>query len=109
MADRWFCPDCEVSLEHIEPDMDNIFMGNIIKCLKDNGVCIIGTPNITAKKFSDEYSGIQHINLKSHNDLKQLMEKYFMNVFMFSMNDEVVHTGYAAMSHYLFGMGVGKK
>ena len=30
-------------------------------------------------------------------------------VFMFSMNDEVVHTGYHKMAHYLFGLCTGKK
>jgi hypothetical protein len=28
---------------------------------------------------------------------------------MFSMNDEVVHTGYAAMSHYNLALCCGKK
>jgi len=37
------------------------------------------------------------------------MDKYFENSFIFSMNDEVVHTGYEPMAHYLFGMGVGLK
>jgi len=28
------------------------------------------------------------------------MQRFFHNMFMFSMNDEVVHTGYHAMAHY---------
>jgi hypothetical protein len=32
---------------------------------------------------------------------------YFRNVFMFGMNDEVVHTGYGPMCHYLWMVGVG--
>jgi hypothetical protein len=35
------------------------------------------------------------------------MTRYFQNVFVFSMNDEVVHTGFSPMAHYLFAMGVG--
>src|SRR5262249_34885242 len=31
----------------------------------------------------------------------------FDNVFMFGMNDEVVHTGYAPMCHYLWSLAVG--
>lgn len=95
-------------LEHIESKNDDNFISNICKSLKSEGVCIIGIPNIEAEKFSDKYSGIQHINLKSHIQLKELMKKYFKNVFMFSMNDEIVHTGYPPMAHYLFAMGVGK-
>lgn len=96
-------------IEHIDPSQDEIFMKNICKSLKEDGICIIGTPNITAEKFSDDYSGIQHINLKSNEDLKNLMKHYFKNVLMFSMNDEIIHTGYPPMAHYLFAIGIGKK
>jgi hypothetical protein len=37
-------------------------------------------------------------------DLKATMSRNFHNVFMFSMNDEVVHTGYHKMAHYLFAV-----
>ena len=29
-------------------------------------------------------------------ELRALMQRYFNNVFMFGMNDEVLHTGYRA-------------
>ena len=34
---------------------------------------------------------------------------YFNNIYMFSMNDEMVHTGYDAMSHYIFALACNKK
>lgn len=37
------------------------------------------------------------------------MGSYFENVIIFSMNDEVVHTGFTPMAHYLLGVGTGKK
>ena len=37
------------------------------------------------------------------------MARYFHNVFVFSMNGEIIHTGYYRMAHYLFGMGIGLK
>ena len=52
---------------------------------------------------------MQHINLKSSKSLRGLMEKYFENVFMFGMNDEVVHTGYAPMCQYLWAVGAGPR
>lgn len=45
----------------------------------------------------------------SYDRLKKLMSDYFYTVFMFGMNDEVVHTGYLPMAHYLFAVGVGTK
>jgi hypothetical protein len=35
-------------------------------------------------------------------ELKALAEKYFQNVFIFSMNNKVVHAGYQLMAQYLF-------
>ena len=37
------------------------------------------------------------------------MERHFHNVFMFAMNDEVVHTGYHKMAHYLFALACERK
>jgi len=34
---------------------------------------------------------------------------YFANVFIFSMNDEVVHTGFGKMSHYNIALCCGPR
>jgi len=96
-------------LEHLEPQNEEKFLNNIVKCLKPNGVLITGTPNITAAQYATPRSQVQHINLKSFSSLRGLMEKYFENVFMFGMNDEVLHTGYGPMCHYIWSIGVGLK
>ena len=46
-------------------------------------------------------------NLKTMAELRELMGRYFHNVFMFGMNDEVLHTGHAPMCHYLWAVAVG--
>lgn len=94
-------------IEHVEPAQEVTFMENIVGCLKPNGVLITGTPNITASQYATPRSQVQHINLKSMETLRQLTERYFENVFMFGMNDEVVHTGYPSMCHYIWSLGVG--
>ncbi|MBI1910251.1 MAG: class I SAM-dependent methyltransferase [Deltaproteobacteria bacterium] len=96
-------------IEHLDAPLEKRFMNNSIRCLKNDGVYIIGTPNITANRYATKRSRIQHINLKGHKELKALLDKYFANVFLFSMNDEVLHTGYYPMGHYLFAVGVGVK
>lgn len=94
-------------IEHLEPKKEKTFLSNIIKCLAPDGVLIIGTPNIAASRYATERSKVQHINLKSMQRLRKSMENYFDNVFMLGMNDEVLHTGYAPMCHYLWGIGAG--
>src|SRR3990167_4003487 len=94
-------------IEHLEPIKEAIFFENIVSCLKPQGVLITGTPNITASQYATPRSQVQHINLKSIQTLRELNEKYFENVFMFGMNDEVIHTGYAPMCHYIWSIAVG--
>lgn len=96
-------------LEHVDPDKEAGFMGNMLACLPDDGVMITGTPNVSASSYASPCSAVQHINLKSMQSLRELMERYFENVFMFGMNDEVLHTGYGPMSHYLWSVAAGLK
>src|SRR5438045_4123498 len=37
------------------------------------------------------------------------VDPVFENGFLFSMNDEVVHTGFHPMAHYLFALCAGRK
>ena len=94
-------------IEHLEPENEDVFMRRILKCLHPDGVLVTGTPNVTASPYASPRSEAQHINLKSMKTLREMTEKYCKNVFMFGMNDEVMHTGYAPMCHYIWSLGVG--
>lgn len=104
--------DAAVSLdvmEHIPPKLERNYMNNICLSLKPEAVCIIGTPNVTANLYACKNSSDGHINLKSRDSLLKTLFEFFSNVFIFSMNDEIVHTGFYPMAHYLMGVGVGLK
>lgn len=88
-------------LEHIPKDDENVFMKNICGSLAEDGSVIIGMPSLESQVYASEPSKIGHVNCKTAPDLKALMEIHFKNVFLFSMNDEVLHTGFHPMSHYL--------
>jgi len=96
-------------IEHIPSNLENNYMKNIVDSLKKDGIFLIGTPNITASEYASEGSKAGHINLKSADSLKLLLANYFENSFIFSMNDEIVHTGFYPMANYILGMGVGIK
>ena len=87
--------------EHIDPKDEGKFLSNICKSLNPNGVVIIGTPSIESQAFASPESIEGHVNCKTGKAFKALMAKYFDHVFLFSMNDEVVHTGFSKMAHYL--------
>lgn len=96
-------------IEHIPKEREHLYFKNISDSLSSKGVLIVGTPNVTANKYASEASKEGHINLKSQKELKENLLEYYENVFMFSMNDEVLHTGFAPMAHYILGMAVGPK
>jgi 2-polyprenyl-3-methyl-5-hydroxy-6-metoxy-1,4-benzoquinol methylase len=96
-------------LEHISPDNEDTFLRNAFASLTEHGVVIIGMPSIESQLYASPTSQAGHVNCKSMPELKKTMQKYFHNVFMFSMNDEVVHTGYFTMAHYLFAVCAGRK
>ena len=96
-------------LEHIERKDEDRFMTNVVHSLNDDGVLIVGSPSIQSQTYASPPSKAGHVNCKDGVELKTLMLEYFANVFLFSMNDEVVHTGFSPMAHYLFAMGVGVK
>jgi len=96
-------------IEHIEPANECSFLTNIVKSLKPEGFLVIGTPNVSADQYASPYSREGHINLKSAETLKISLGNFFHHVFIFSMNDEMVHTGYYPMAHYLFALGVDQK
>ena len=96
-------------IEHIDPKDEDRFMTNLVDSLTPNGVAVIGAPSLESQVYAIASSKAGHVNCKSGADYKAFMEKFFHNVFLFSMNDETVHTGYTKMAHYLIAVCCGKK
>ena len=87
-------------LEHIPEKKEKVFLKNILKSLKKEGILIIGIPSLEFQAFSRPKHISGHINCKTSSELKKTLNNYFHNVIIFSMNDEMVHTGFEKMSCY---------
>jgi len=96
-------------LEHITPRNEARFLRNMVGSLSARGTMIIGMPSLESQPYASPMSKEGHVNCKTMPDLKAAMQRFFHNVYMFSMNDEVVHTGYHKMAHYLLALCCGKK
>lgn len=92
--------------EHINPESEGRFLQNVVGSLREGGVLILGMPSLESQHFASEGSRAGHVNCKSGEEFRQCMKAFFEHVFMFSMNDEVVHTGFMPMAHYLFAVCV---
>ena len=96
-------------IEHIQRTEEHFYLQNLKESLTDDGVLIIGSPSLESQAYASPPSKEGHVNCKSGEELKALLGNYFENVFLFSMNDEVVHTGFTPMAHYLFAVCCQKK
>lgn len=100
---------CDV-FEHISPRDETSFLENAVSSLKDTGSMIIGIPSLESQDLIEpDKRDPGHVNCKSGPELKSSIEGFFHNVFLFSMNDEIVHTGHHKMAHYLFCLACNPK
>lgn len=91
-------------LEHIPPEAEDRFLANIVASLAPTGVAIIGMPSLESQAHASAQSRAGHVNCKTGAALRETLARHFHSVFVFSMNDEVVHTGFQPMAHYLLAL-----
>lgn len=96
-------------IEHIPTAQEARFVGNLAASLQPHGVCLLGSPSLESQAYASAPSKAGHVNCKNAAGLRALLARCFHNVFVFSMNDEVVHTGFPPLAHYLWALGCGRK
>ena len=96
-------------IEHILPANVGAFWGRLAGCLAYDGIAVVGTPNVTSDQYAGPVTRAGHVNLYSGERLESEMKEHFHHAFMFGANDEVVHTGFLPMAHYLIAVGCRKR
>jgi 2-polyprenyl-3-methyl-5-hydroxy-6-metoxy-1,4-benzoquinol methylase len=96
-------------LEHIPQQHEDAFLANTCASLAPDAELIIGMPSLQSQAYASPLSKAGHVNCKEGPQLRALMQRYFRHVFLFSMNDEVVHTGFHPMAQYLFAICAGMR
>jgi len=93
-------------LEHIRPGVDETkFLDNCVASLaKKGGIAVFGSPSLESQKYASPISIAGHVNCYSGQDLKARLSQWFRVVLIFSMNDEMVHTGFDKMANYLLAV-----
>lgn len=94
-------------LEHVNPSDEALALGHIVDSLQPDGACIIGMPSLESQAYASPISKAGHVNCKTGDDLRLAAKRYFRNAFLFGMNDEVLHTGFSPMCHYIFVLCTG--
>lgn len=96
-------------VEHIYQRNEDEYFKTVIINMNTTSVFIIGTPNIECSKFANQEIAGAHVNMYSGEQLRNVLNKYFNNVFLFTQNDEMIHTGFNPTANYLIGLCCNKK
>jgi 2-polyprenyl-3-methyl-5-hydroxy-6-metoxy-1,4-benzoquinol methylase len=92
-------------IEHIFPRNAADFLGGMAASLEADGVAIIGTPSEPGQRYASEVSRAGHVNVYSGERMEAELREHFEHAFIFAANDEMVHTGFFPMAHYIIGVG----
>jgi len=89
-------------IEHLNDDETIKLLSKLASLTDDYGFVVIGTPSYYSWNYQSPLSQASHIKCYDLPDLVSIVEKYFHRTLTFSMNDEIVHTGYHKMAWYYF-------
>lgn len=91
-------------LEHIYPENEDSYMKTVLMNLKDTGTFVVGTPSLETQQYSKENVTGAHVNVYKGEDFYKMLKRYFHNVYLFTQNDEIIHTGHLRMANYLIAV-----
>jgi 2-polyprenyl-3-methyl-5-hydroxy-6-metoxy-1,4-benzoquinol methylase len=87
-------------IEHLKGDQPGRMLKRCAELNSDKGYTIIGTPSFYSWEHQGALSKASHEKCYDLPELNELVEQYFDRTFIFSMNDELVHTGHYKMAWY---------
>ena len=96
-------------IEHIPQTDEQTFIDTVADNLAPDGFAVIGTPNVTMYPYASPWNKERHINNFDQQRLHALLATRFEQVFLFGMNDEVLHTGFDPMCCYILALACQKK
>lgn len=89
-------------IEHFYRKDGEKIIRNCSEMLQDGGMMILGTPS----KYSEAYRAKSNHHIHFHEyepqELRDLCGQHFSRTLMFSMNDEVVHTGFDKLAWFFY-------
>lgn len=89
-------------IEHMPVEQGHKLVANMAQHLKSTGMLVIGTPSIYSYEYQSPLSKASHVKCYDQQELLALVDNYFGRTLAFSMNDELVHTGFSKMAWYYF-------
>lgn len=92
-------------IEHMPEEQGQKLVKAMADNLKDDGMLVIGSPSLYSYDYQGPLSKASHVKCYDKDELVKLIENYCGRTIAFSMNDEMVHTGFHKMAWYYFVLG----
>lgn len=89
-------------IEHMPEELGDKLIARTTQHLKPNGLLILGTPSLYSYPYQSALSKASHVKCYDQAELVALVERHYGRTMAFSMNDEVVHTGFSKLAWYYF-------
>ncbi len=89
-------------IEHMDETTGCKMVAKAAQHLKPAGFLFVGTPSCYSWPYQSDLSKARHVKCYDLPELITLIESSFGRTLTFSMNDEVVHTGYHKLAWYYF-------
>jgi len=89
-------------IEHMPENIGEKLIAKTTRHLEKNGMMIIGTPSIYSFPYQGPQSKAAHIKCYDQEELLKIVNRYYGRTLAFSMNDEMVHTGFSKLAWYYF-------
>ncbi len=96
---------CVDVIEHFDKEQGDQILQYCCDCLKNQGrgtQLIIGTPSRHSQQYRAAHNQEHHLYEYDPDELQAICDKYFSRTFKFSMNDEVVHTGFSKLAWFFY-------
>ncbi|MEW6237343.1 MAG: class I SAM-dependent methyltransferase [Candidatus Omnitrophota bacterium] len=96
-------------IEHLTVEQGNRLIAAMASRCKPHGMIVIGSPSIYSYPYQSPLSQASHVHCYEQEELMTLIDQYYHRTIAFTMNDELVHTGYSKMAWYYFAIGFSPK
>jgi 2-polyprenyl-3-methyl-5-hydroxy-6-metoxy-1,4-benzoquinol methylase len=87
-------------IEHMPEAVGRRFVEKTCRHLTDDGMLVIGTPSCYSYEYESESARAGHVKMYDQKELVAMVENFYGRVIAFSMNDEIVHTGFHKLAWY---------
>lgn len=93
-------------IEHFPEEQGRKLVQCMASRLNPTGMMILGTPSFHAWQYQSALSKASHFKCYEQHELAAVVDASFGRTLLFSMNDEIVHTGSPKMAWYYFALGL---